>query len=381
MDNKQHAGMMERRRFLKLASMGALGASAMAACSSGDPDLDQAVSEQSLPEIDWELATSWSSSDTIYTGATRFADRVSAMTGGRFMITARPAGEVVGAMEILQNVEDGSIDAGHTASHYYVNLDPTTAFGTTMPFGLNARQQNAWLYEGGGLELMQEFYADRFEAIQFPAGNTGALMGGWFKREVSSLTDLEGLIMRISGLGGQVMAALGASVRSIPGDEIVSALEAGTIEAAEWVGPHDDTALGLHEVAELYYYPGWWAPGMSLEIQIPLPKWDALPDVYQEVIKTAAHEVNSTMLASYDVLNARAFQQLLNNSEVQVLPYPDDVLEAAVQATGDIVATYAADSTDFASVHEHWSSFRDTIQPWFAVAETSYLDFIAASLG
>ena len=380
MNKQQYANMMERRQFLKLASMGALGAAALAACSSGDPDVDDAAQDETLPELEWEIATSWPTSlDTIYGGATTFADRVSAITGGRFMMTAQPGGEVVPALEILQNVETNSIDAGHTASYYYVGLDPTTAFGTAVPFGLNARQQNAWLYEAGGLEIMQEFYAERFNAIQFPAGNTGVQMGGWFNREINSVADLQGLVMRIPGLGGQVMTELGVTVQVIAGGEIFQALQTGTVDAAEWVGPYDDIVLGFQDVTDFYYHPGWWEPGPSLEVQIPLDKWNELPEIYQEVIKTAAFEANTTMMARSDALNPEAFQEILN-SEVQVLPYPDDVMEAAADAANEINESNAASNTDFASVYEHWSAFREQIHPWFAIAETSYLDFIAGSL-
>ncbi|MGB7859805.1 MAG: twin-arginine translocation signal domain-containing protein, partial [Acidimicrobiia bacterium] len=209
MRKQEYAKLMERRQFLKLASMGALGAAALAACSSGDSDVDAAAGDATLPELEWEMPTSWPTSlDTIYGGAQRFAERVSAMTGGKLMVTAQPSGEVVPPLEILQNIETNSINVGHTASYYYIGLDPTTAFGTAVPFGLTARQQNAWLYDAGGLELMQAFYADRFNAIQFPAGNTGVQMGGWFNKEINSVSDVQGLVMRIPGLGGQVMGKL-----------------------------------------------------------------------------------------------------------------------------------------------------------------------------
>jgi len=377
MNKQQYANMMERRQFLKLASMGALGAAALAACSSGDPDVDEAAGDESLPEVEWEIATSWPTSlDTIYGGATTFADRVAAMTGGKFMITAQPAGEVVPALEILQNVETDSIDGGHTASYYYINLDPTTAFGTAVPFGLNARQNNAWLYEAGGLEIMQEFYAERFNAIQFPAGNTGVQMGGWFNVEVQSLSDLQGLVMRIPGLGGQVMTELGVTVQVLPGGEIFQALQTGTVDAAEWVGPYDDEILGFPDVAEFYYHPGWWEPGPTLEVQIPLPKWNDLPEVYQEIIKTAAYEANTNMMAAYDAKNPEAFARI-QDAGITVLPYPDDVMEAAADAANEINEANAASNTDFASVYEHWNNFRNQVHPWFAIGETSYLDFIA----
>ncbi|MCZ6457216.1 MAG: TRAP transporter substrate-binding protein DctP [Actinobacteria bacterium] len=378
MNKLQYVKLMERRQFLKMASMGALGAAALAACSSGDADVDEAAADTSLPELEWDLATSWPPIlDTIFGGAERFADRVAALSGGKFMITAQPGGEVVPALEILQNIETDSIDSGHTASYYYTGLDPATAFGTALPFGLTARQQNAWLYEGGGLDMLQAFYADKFNAIQFPAGNTGAQMGGWFNKEIRSTADLEGLVMRIPGLGSQVMSKLGVTVQVLPGGEIFQALQTGAIDATEWVGPYDDTTMGFHEVTQFYYHPGWWEPGPSLEVMIPLPKWNALPEIYQEIVKTAAYEANSTMMALYDVRNPVALQEeIIDNPDITILQFPDDVMVAAEEASFEIFDESAAASADFASIFEEWKKFRTGIQAWHGLAETSYLEYV-----
>ena len=379
MKKQEYAKMMERRQFLKLASMGALGAAALAACTSGDADVDEAAGDESLPELEWELATSWPPIlDTIYGGAGHFADRVAAMTGGKFMITAQPGGEVVPALEILQNIQTNSIDAGHTASYYYVGLADVTAFGCALPFGLTARQQNAWLYEAGGLELMQGIYADRFNAIQFPAGNTGVQMGGWFNKEINSAADLQGLVMRIPGLGGAVMSELGATVQVLPGGEIFQALQTGAIDATEWVGPYDDTTMGFHEVTQFYYHPGWWEPGTTVEVEIPLPKWNALPEVYQEIIKTAAGEANVNMMAKYDVENPKALTTIKNAGNITILQFPDDVLGAAEDASFTLFDEKAAADTDYATVYDHWNSFRTGIQEWHGLAETSYLSYVGA---
>ena len=363
---------MERREFLSLAAKGALGAAALAACSSGDETLDTALQDEGLPELDWELATSWPVSlDTIYGGAETFANRVSAMTGGKFMISAKPGGEVVPPLEILQSAQAGTIKAGHTASYYYVGLADLTAFGTAMPFGFTYRQQNSWLYEGGGLELMQAAYADRFDVIQFPAGNTGVQMGGWFRQPISSVSDLEGLRMRIPGLGGRVMERLGVLVQVLPGGEIFQALQTGAIDATEWVGPYDDTKLDFQSVTTHYYYPGWWEPGPSLEVQIPLSEWNNLPEEYQEVIKSAAAEANVDMMATYDALNPPALADIVNNTDIIIEPFPDDVMVAAEEAAFEIFDESAAADTDFASIFEEWKSFRTGQRAWHSLAENA----------
>ena len=367
---------MERREFLSLAAKGALGATALAACSTGDDDLDGALQADDLPTITWELATSWPTSlDTIYGGAQTVADRVTAMTGGRFTINARAGGEVVPALEILQNVQSNSIDAGHTASYYYRGLAEVIAFGTAVPFGLTARQQNGWLYYGGGLEMLQEIYAERFNAIQFPAGNTGVQMGGWFNTEINSLADIEGLRFRIPGLGGVVMSELGAAVQQIPGGEIFQSLQTGAIDAAEWVGPYDDLQLEFNTVADFYYYPGWWEPGPTLEVQIPLDKWNELPEEYQEVIKTAAAQANVDMMASYDAKNPAAFQEIVSEGSTEVLPFPDDVLNAAEEASFELYERLAGEDEDFRSVFDSFNSYRQNAQEWFGIAEQAMLTY------
>lgn len=386
---------MKRRDFLGLATKGAVGFAALgtatvglAACDLSAPQETEAIDgateiiaqDTSLPEIDWQMATSWPPAlDTLYGGAQTLADRVTALTGGKFRITARAAGELAPGLEVLNVVEQGAVPIGHTASYYYIGKSPITAFGTALPFGLTARQQNAWLYEGGGLEMLQEVYAARFGVIQFPAGNTGVQMGGWFNKEINSFDDMQGLKMRIPGLGGQIMDKLGVTVQVLPGGEIFQALQTGAIDAAEWVGPYDDEKLGFHKVTKFYYYPGWWEPGPSLEIQINLEEWNKLPEVYQEILKTAAYEANLTMMARYDAKNPVALQTLLNDSDIEMRPFPDDVMKAAEEASFELFDEFAANDTDFGSILEEWKVFRDSIQAWHGLAETSFLTFTAFS--
>ena len=387
METSETTQALERRDFLKLASMGALGAVALAACTDdgggddGTTTLAEAAGggengDTGLPQIDWEMATSWPTAlDTIWGGAVDFQDAVTALTGGNFNIVAREGGALTPGVEVLQNVSAGNVKAGHTASYYYVGLAQVNAFGTALPFGLTYRQQNAWLFEAGGLEMMQEIYAERFNVIQWPAGNTGVQMGGWFRKEINSVADLQGLKMRIPGLGGAVFQRLGVETVTLAGGEIFPALQTGTVDAAEWVGPYDDTKLDFQSVTDFYYYPGWWEPGPSLEVQIPLDEWNNLPEEYQEVIKAAAYRANTTMMARYDALNPAAFQSIQDSGDVEVLPFPDDVMNAAEEAAFELYEENAAADEDFRSVLDHWSAYRSEVQNWHATAELSMLTY------
>lgn len=326
------------------------------------------------------MATSWPISlDTIFGGAKTFTDRVAAITGGKFKITPRAAGELAPPLEVLNVVSQGAVPCGHTASYYYVGKSPATAFGTSLPFGLNAQQQNSWLYEGGGLKSLQDLYARKFGVIQFPAGNTGTQMGGWFRKEISNLRDLQGLKMRIPGLGGQVMGKLGVTVQTLPGGEIFQALQTGAIDAAEWVGPYDDEKLGLQKVAKYYYYPGWWEPGATLEVQINLNEWKKLPIEYQAAIETAAIEANMIMLARYDAKNNEALQRLLKGG-VTLRPYSDEILDAAEKASFALFDEFSAKDADFKSIFTQWKQFRDRIYAWNNINEGSFARYSYAKL-
>ncbi len=369
---------MRRREFLGLAAKGAVGATALGlvGCSTPEEIATEATQDSALPDIEWQMATSWPLAlDTIYGGAQIVAERVAALTANRFRISARAAGELAPGLEVLQTVEQGAVPIGHTASYYYIGKSPITAFGTALPFGLTARQQNAWLFEAGGLATLQELYADKFGVIQFPAGNTGAQMGGWFNREIERASDLQGLKVRIPGLGGQVMAKLGATVQVLAGGEIFQALQTGAIDAAEWVGPYDDEKLGLQDAATFYYIPGWWEPGPSLEIQINLTEWEKLPQVYQEALRTAAHEANTLMLARYDARNNEALGRLVAGG-TQVRTFSDEILEAAQSAAFALYDEFSQQDPDFKAVFDGWKVFREGIQSWHSTNELAFNQFI-----
>ncbi len=375
---------MERRRFLGLAATGAAALGAGGCVHAGmipPAQIEGAAAEDGgLPVVEWQMATSWPADpDSVFRGAQLVAERVAALTGGKFLIRPRAAGELVPGLEVLNAVEEGVAPIGHTVSHYYADRGPVMAFSAGLPFGLTARQQNAWLYEGGGLEMLQEVYADRFNIIQFPAGNSGAQMGGWFKKEIRSVTDLDGLTMRIPGIGGQVMERLGVSVRMLSGGEIFQALESGAIDAAEWIGPYEDEKINLHKAAEFYYYPGWWEPGASEEIQINLDEWNNLPEQYREALKSAAYEANVRMMARYDARNPAALSRIVNEAGVTLLPFPDDVLRAAAESAYALFDEIAAGDAEFASIYREWSAFRAAIQAWHGLAESGYLQYVGRS--
>ena len=400
-DEEQSLPGVSRRHFIKtgVGAAGLLaGGSILAACTTDDADgattsaaggatgttaaSDDAapttvdLSQSDLPVLEWQMPTSWPGSliGTIGAGAQIFADEVARLTGGRFTITPRVAGELVPGLEVLPAVRDGGAEAGHTASYYYVGISPATQFGTAVPFGLTSRQQNAWFYAGGGLEMMQAYYAEEFGLIQFPAGNTGVQMGGWFTKEINSVADLQGLKMRIPGLAGRTFNNLGAEQVTVAGGDIITSIETGAIDAAEWVGPYDDVTLGLTELGTdqlFYYHPGWWEPGSSLEVQMPLTLWNELPEEYKAAVENAAKAANLGTMAQYDVLNSETLAQVEAVAEIR--EFPDDVLEAFKTDFEGVLDDVAASDGQFAEILTPWREFRDSVHAWHSLAETSML--------
>ncbi|MEN9215036.1 MAG: TRAP transporter substrate-binding protein DctP [Gloeomargarita sp. DG02_4_bins_56] len=315
------------------------------------------------PRIRWRVVTSWPTAlDTLFGGVRTLAAQVKQLTDGRFTLTPFAAGEIVPGLQVLDAVRSGTVEAGHTASYYYLGQNPALVFGTGLPFGLTAQQQNAWWYWGGGLAAMQALYRD-FGIINFPAGNTGAQMGGWFRREVNTLADLQGLKMRLPGLGGKVMAQMGVNVQVLPGSELFLALERGALDAAEWVGPYDDLRLGLPRAARYYYYPGWWEPGPSLELLVNLQAWAQLPPSYQKALETAAQAVNLSMLSQYEVRNQEALQTLTQGG-TQLRRTSDAILQTAWQITQDLLADQSRREPAFAKIYQPWQKFQKDSLPW-----------------
>lgn len=358
---------MKRRDFLKRAGIG------VAAGAVSGPAL-----AQSQPTIQWRMASSFPKSlDTLYGAGEIIPRRVAEMTDGRFQIRLFAGGEIVPGLQVLDAVQNGTVECGHTAPYYYIGKDPAFAFATALPFGLNARQQNAWMYYGGGMEAVAALFRE-YNCVQFPAGNTGAQMGGWYRKEIKTVDDLKGLKMRIGGLAGQVLAKLGVVAQQIAGGEIYQALERGTIDAAEWVGPYDDEKLGFHKVAKYYYYPGWWEGGPQLSVIVNLKKWAELPKSYQSAFEAACAEANVHMLARYDAKNPEALRRLVA-AGAQLRSFPRPVMEACLKAANELYAELAAKSAHFKRIYEGWSRFRNDQFLWFRVAEGAYDNFVFAT--
>ena len=354
---------MDRRRLLRTAAIGA-AASTLAA-----PAIAQA-----LPELKWRLTSSFPKSlDTLYGGAESFAKRVAQLSDNKFQIRVFAPGEVVPALQALDAVQNSTVEMCHTASYYFVGKDLTFGFDAGVPFGLTARQQNAWITQGGGAQLMRDFMAE-YNVVTMPAGNTGVQMGGWFRKELKTLDDVKGLKMRIPGIGGQVWSKLGAVPQQIAGGEIYPSLERGAIDGAEWVGPHDDEKLGFHKVAPFYYYPGFWEAGTQISLMVNKGLWEGLPPIYRGMIEAAAAEANGEMMARYDHQNPQALRRLVA-AGAQLRPYPREILAAAWKATHELYDEISAKNPKFKAVYEPWRKFRDDQYLWFRVAELTYENF------
>jgi TRAP-type mannitol/chloroaromatic compound transport system substrate-binding protein len=354
---------MKRRAFLKQAAAG-VAAGAVAAPAIA----------QSQPAITWRLASSFPKSlDTIFGAAEVFSKRLAEMTENRFQVRVFAAGEIVPGLQVLDATQNGTVEMGHTAPYYYIGKDPAFAMGTCLPFGFNARQHMAWKLYGGGNEAMAPLYKD-YGVTHFACGNTGVQMGGWFRKEIRTVADLKGLKMRIGGLAGQVLAKLGVIGQQIAGGEIYPALERGTIDAAEWVGPYDDEKLGFNKVAKYYYYPGWWEGGPELSLFINEKKWAELPKHYQAAVEAASAEANMHTLARYDAKNPEALRKLVAGG-TQLRPFPRPVLEACEKAAFELYEELSSKSPHWKRIYPGWKKFRDEQYNWFRVAEYGFDSF------
>src|ERR1700680_3032815 len=358
---------MKRRTFLKTASA---GLAATAATAVAAPAI-----AQSAPEIKWRLTSSFPKSlDTLYSSAEVFAKAVAEASDNKFQIQVFAAGETVPGLQAADAVTNGTVEMCSTASYYYFGKDPTFALSCAVPFGLNARMQNAWDLHGGGRELMNEFYK-KFNIVGLPGGNTNCQMGGWFRKEINTVGDLAGLKFRVGGFAGRVLQKLGTVPQQIAGGDIYPALEKGTIDAAEWVGPYDDEKLGFYKVAKFYYYPGWWEGGTVLHNFINVGKWNELPKSYQSIVTSASHQAYDWVSGKYDAVNPAALKRLVDAGTV-LKPFSQPIMEACLKAANEVYAETSAANADFKKIWESILAFRNDQYLWWQVAEYSYDTFM-----
>ena len=355
---------MERRLFVRGAGLaGVLAAGTAPAIVHAQANLR------------WRLTSSFPKAlDTLFGVNDIFAAKVKELTGGKFVITTHAPGELVPAFGVVDAIQAGTVEMANTAPYYFFGKDETFALGCAIPFGLNSRQMTAWAYEGNGLKLMRDFYR-QYNIINFPMGNTGAQMGGWFRKPIASLADFKGLKFRVGGFAGKVVERIGGVPQNIPGGEIYQALEKGTIDAAEWVGPYDDLKLGFFKVAQNYAYPGWWEGGPQLDLYVNSKAYDGLSAEYKAVIECAAAYAHVDMQAKYDGKNAAALKQLVAGG-AKLFPFPKDLMDAAFKESMALYSEISAKNPNFKKVYEDYSKFRAEQNLWFRFTEATFDDFM-----
>jgi TRAP-type mannitol/chloroaromatic compound transport system substrate-binding protein len=359
---------MKRRDFIKATGVGMAGATIAAPAIA-----------QSSPEIKWRMTTSWAKSlDTLQGGAELLSKAVAEATDNKFQIQVFAGGEIVPGLQVLDAVQNGTVEMGHTATYYYFGKDPTFAFGTSVAFGPNARINQGWYTLGGGKEVFNEFLKN-YNAVSFLAGNTTCQMGGWFRKEINAIEDLNGLKFRIGGFAGRVLQKLGAVPQQIAAGDIYPALEKGTIDAAEWVGPYDDEKLGFYKVAPHYYYPGWWEGGSMLLALVNQDKWNSLPKNYQAILEQAGHYANTWMIAKYDQVNPPALKRLIANG-TKLHGFSPAIMEACFKAAKELHDEISATNAPFKKVYESLNGYTNNAYQWFQVAELGYDSFMARHL-
>lgn len=321
--------------------------------------------------VRWRLTSAFPKAlDTIYGAAETFSQKIKDLTNGKFEISVHAAGELVPTGGLVDAVQNGTVEAGHTAPYYYFGKDETFALGCAIPFGLNSRQMTAWMYDGNGLKLMREFYSN-YNMVSFPMGNTGAQMGGWFRKQIKSVADYKGLKFRIGGFAGRVMERLGVVPQNLPAGEVYQALEKGTIDAAEFVGPYDDLRLGLYKVAPNYYYPGWWEGGPQVDFYISQKAYDSLSSEYKAVLEAAAALVHSEIQAKYDARNPEALKQLVAQ-KVKLVSFPKSVMDQGFKVCQDLYAELSAKNPAWKKIYSDYAAFRRDQNLWFRFTEAQF---------
>ena len=345
----------------------------LAACTEQAPPTNSSQQADKNQSFEWKMVTTWPPGfPVLQKGAERFADNIRVMSNGRLNIKVYAGGELIPPLQTFEAVSQGSVEMGHGSAYYWAGKVPEAQFFSTVPFGMTARGMNAWLYDGGGLELWREIYKP-FHVIPFPLGNTGVQMGGWFNKEINSLEDIKGLKMRIPGLGGKVLAKAGGNPILLAGSEVYTALERNTIDATEWIGPYHDQRLGLYRAAKHYYYPGWHEPGTVLELTINQRAWESLPTDLQAIISNAAQAENLRMLSEMEQKNMAALEQLRKREGIEIHRFPNEVLSRLKKLTNETLIEEAERDPKFKRVYDAYQNFRKKNDAWSAISENAYL--------
>ncbi|MDH3746968.1 MAG: TRAP transporter substrate-binding protein DctP [Gammaproteobacteria bacterium] len=359
---------MKRRQFVG----GLAAAASIAACAKQDADCADGTT--AVASFEWSAVTSWPPK---YPGlgiaVDNLAERVDKASNGRLKIKVYAAGELVPAFEVFDSVSRGTVECGHDASYYHKGKVDAAQFFTAIPFGLNYLEMNAWLYYGGGLELWRELY-EPFNMVPFPCGNTGVQMGGWFNKEINTVDDLRGLKMRIPGLGGEVLRRAGGTPVTLPGSEIFTSLQTGAIDATEWVGPYNDVAFGLHKAAKYYYYPGWQEPGPTLEFYVNRDAWESLPADLQAIVDVSCQAINMDMNAEYMHGNANALQQLVDDPNIELRAFPEEVLEHLEDIANEVIAELVDRDPASAKIYASFDAFRQKSKLNQRISEQAFLE-------
>jgi TRAP-type mannitol/chloroaromatic compound transport system substrate-binding protein len=356
---------MDRRSLIKNAGIAGVLAAGIA----------PAVHAQAA--VRWRIASSFPRSlDTIFGAAEVFATKMKAMSGGKFEVSVHAAGELMPAFGVVDGVQQGTVEGAHTAPYYFFGKSEVFALGCAIPFGLNSRQMTAWMYEGNGLKLMREFYA-KYNIVNFPGGNTGAQMGGWYRKEIKSAADIKGLKFRVGGFAGKVIERMGGVPQNIPGGEIYQALEKGTIDAAEWIGPYDDLKLGFNKVAPYYYYPGWWEGGPQLDFFFNDKAFNALSPEYKAMVESAAAEAHIVMQARYDARNPAALKQLVS-AGTKLRPFSNDLMAGAFKQSMALYSEISEKNEDWKKIYADYAKFRSDQNLWFRFTEATFDRFMQA---
>ena len=375
---------MKRRDFLKKAGLKAAAAAAVTAGVVGCAKKEEEKKEEKKASAvvakktyNWKMVTTWPPKlPVLQEGCERLAKRIGELSDGRLQIKVYAAGELVPAMGIFDAVSQGTVEVGSGASYYWAGKAPAAQWFAAVPFGMNAQGLAAWFHGGGGLKLWEETYAP-FNLIPRPGGSTGVQMGGWFNKKINSIEDYKGLKMRIPGLGGKVIAKAGGTVVLLPGGEIFTSLERGVIDATEWVGPLHDLRMGFYKAAKYYYYPGWHEPGTYLEYFFNKKAYESLPKDLQHIIDAACMENEHWVLAQFDARNGAALQTLINKHKVNLIKFPDTVLDDLRQLAAEVVAEEAAKDAMSKKVNDAFQNFQKVVGTWGSVSEKAYYDIIA----